>query len=66
MTEQRRFEQDFSFNDRLKTFADELRAKANELHPGIEKDNLLRRARQADTASHIDAWANSRGLQAPK
>jgi hypothetical protein len=27
---------------------------------------LLRRARQADTAAHLDEWANSPGLQPPK
>ena len=26
----------------------------------------LRRARQADTASHLDEWINSAGLQPPK
>jgi len=30
------------------------------------KDELIRKARQADTASHIDEWINSPGLQAPK
>ena len=66
MTERRRFTQTTSFNDRLRIFADELRAKAMQLHPGSEKDGLLRRARQADTASHIDEWANSPELQPPK
>jgi hypothetical protein len=65
MTERRRFKQKTSFNDRLKSFADELRAKALVLGPGFEKDDLHRRARLADTASHIDDWANSQGLQPP-
>jgi hypothetical protein len=50
----------------LKTFAEELKAKASELRPGPERDALLKRARQAETASHIDEWANSPGLQPPK
>jgi hypothetical protein len=66
MTERRRFKQTASLSERLRIFADELRAKARLLHPGIEKDDLLRRARLADTTSHIDEWANSPGLQPPK
>jgi hypothetical protein len=27
---------------------------------------LLKKARQADTAAHVDDWANSRGLRPPK
>jgi hypothetical protein len=30
------------------------------------KELLLRRARQAETASHINNWLNSPGLQPPK
>ena len=64
--QRRRFKQTLTFPDRLKTFAEELKAKAAELRPGPERDALLRKARQADTASHIDEWANSPGLQPPK
>jgi hypothetical protein len=64
--ERRRFNQTISLSDRLKTFADELKAKASELRPGPERDALLKRARKADTASHIDDWANSPGLQPPE
>ncbi len=72
MTEPRRFIHTTSLSDRLKisdrlkAFADELRAKTRKLRPGAEKDDLLKRARQADTASHIDDWVNSPGLQPPK
>ena len=66
MSERRRFQQTLSLNDRLRAFAAELRVKAGELRPGAEKDALLRRARQADTASHIDDWVNSPALQPPK
>lgn len=62
----RRFKQDTPLEDRLTTFAQELRAKALHLPPGSEKDDLLRRARQAETALHLDEWANSPGLQPPK
>jgi hypothetical protein len=62
----RRFKNTLTFPDRLKTFADELKAKAAELRPGPERNALLKRARQADTAAHLDEWANSPGLQPPK
>jgi hypothetical protein len=66
MIRRRRFKGSASINDRLRVFADELRAKARELRHGSERNELLRRARQADTASHIDAWVSSPGLQPPK
>jgi hypothetical protein len=64
--QRRRFKNTLTFPDRLKTFADELKAKAAELRPGPERDALLKKARQADTAAHLEEWANSPGLQPPK
>jgi hypothetical protein len=64
--QRRRFKQTLTFPDRLKTFAEDLKAKAAELRPGPERDTLLKKARQAEIASHIDEWANSPGLQPPK
>ena len=55
-----------SLQDRLASFAKNVREKASLLPPGAEKDDLLRKARQADTASHLDDWVNSPGLQSPK
>jgi cell division protein FtsB len=66
MSERRRIKQTTSLSDRLKTFSDELKTKASQLRSGAEQAALLKRARRADTASHIDEWANSPGLQAPK
>jgi hypothetical protein len=62
----RRFKQSKSLQDRLQAFANDSRAQAAELPPGAEKYELLRKARQADTASHLDEWINSPGLQPPK
>jgi hypothetical protein len=59
--QRRRFKQIVSFPDRLKTFAEELKARASELRPGPERDALLKRARRADTASHIDEWQTRPG-----
>ena len=64
--QRRRYKQTLTFPDRLKNFAEELKAKASEAKSGPEREALLRKARQADTASHIDEWANSSGLQPPK
>jgi hypothetical protein len=64
--QRRRFKQIVSLKDRLASFAEELKAKASQLRPGPEQEALLKRARQANTASHIDEWANSPGLQPPK
>jgi hypothetical protein len=54
-----------SSGDRLKQEADRDRAQAADLPPGAERDALLRKARQADTAAHVDQWASSRGLRSP-
>ena len=66
MKTRHRFKHTGSFKDRLAAFAQEARERAAKLRPGIEQDNLLRKARQADTASHINEWANSPSLQPPK
>jgi hypothetical protein len=66
MTERRRLKQTESFKDRLATFAAEARERASKLAPSVERDDMLRKARQADTASHLDDWANSPSLQPPK
>jgi hypothetical protein len=36
------------------------------LPPGIERERAIRKARQAETGSHISEWLNSPGLRAPK
>jgi hypothetical protein len=64
--QRRRIIQTASLKDRLASFAKELKAKATQLRPGPERDALLKRVRRADTASQIDEWANSPGLQPPK
>ncbi|MDX3969171.1 MAG: hypothetical protein QHD01_21600 [Bradyrhizobium sp.] len=65
MSKRRRFKQSISFKERLAAFADEAREKASALPPGADRDDLLRKARQADTATHLDEWANSQELQPP-
>jgi hypothetical protein len=66
MLKRHRSKQTIPLKDRLAAFAKEALEKASLLPPGAEKEELLMRARRADTASHLDDWANSRELQAPK
>jgi hypothetical protein len=66
MQQRRRFKQESTLQQRLALFAKAAREKASLLRPGAEKDELLRKARQADTAAHLGDWANSPGLQPPK
>ncbi|MBR0873563.1 hypothetical protein JQ633_24620 [Bradyrhizobium tropiciagri] len=42
-----------------------LRVEAEAMPPGVARDRLIRMARQAQTASRINAWVASRGLKAP-
>jgi hypothetical protein len=53
-------------SDRVAAFAADTREKANLLPPGPERDALLKKIRQADTAARLDQWAQSPGLQPPK
>lgn len=65
MLKRRRYKQTISFKDRLADWAEKIRERAARLPPGTERDEMLKRASQADTAAHLDDWANSRGLQPP-
>jgi hypothetical protein len=66
MQSRRRSKQTTSLKDRLSSFAQEVREKAAKLRPGAERNALLSKARQADTATRLNEWANSPGLQPPK
>jgi hypothetical protein len=52
--------------DRLLLEAMRLKDEANELQPGSLRDAGIRRARQAVTASRVNEWLSSPGLQAPQ
>jgi hypothetical protein len=43
-----------------------LREKAQLLPPGALRDKVTRKARQAETGSHVSEWLRSPGLQSPK
>jgi hypothetical protein len=65
MQQRRRFKQTESLPDRLKKWSDGVLEKANQLPPGPERDELLKKVRHAETASHLEQWVNSPGLQPP-
>jgi hypothetical protein len=54
------------FGDRLAIEKKRLEVQLAELQPGPERDQLLQKLRQLDTASHINEWLSSPGLQPPR
>jgi hypothetical protein len=63
--QRRSFKNTLTFPDRLAKAAKRFREEADTKPPGLERDELLRKARLADTAAHIDQWISSPGLQPP-
>lgn len=55
-----------SFKDRLDDEAQRLREQAKKLQPGLRQDDLLRKARETETASRISERLSSPGSQPPK
>nr|WP_092191725.1 hypothetical protein [Bradyrhizobium sp. cf659] len=66
MQHRRRIKQTLSLEERLAREAERLREQAKELPHGPERETLLRKARQAETGSHMSEWLTSPGLQPPK
>jgi hypothetical protein len=66
MQKRRRFKQTETLEERLAKEAERLKAQVQTMPPGLERDRLLRKARQAETASHMNDWLASPGLQSPK
>ncbi|MFK4507143.1 hypothetical protein LPJ38_26510 [Bradyrhizobium daqingense] len=64
--QRRRIKQIASLEERLAAEALRLRQEARSLPPGIERERAIRKARQAETGSHISEWLNSPGLQPPE
>lgn len=65
--QRRRIKQEKTFQERLVEEARRFKEAAERLPPGSRaQELLLRRARQAETASHINEWLTSPGLQAPQ
>ena len=55
-----------STSERLLEAATEARAQAALLPPGPQQRELLDKAREAETAAHINEWLTSPGLRPPK
>ena len=51
-----------TFEERLAEHKARLEKRASELKPGPERDDLLRKAQQIDTAKQIDEWLISPAL----
>jgi hypothetical protein len=62
----RRFKQTQTFEQRLAEEAAQFRKAAEQAEPGMARDLLLKRARQAETASRMNEWLTSPGLRPPK
>jgi hypothetical protein len=62
----RRIKHEKTFQERLAEEAQRFREAAQKLPPNSHaQELLLRRARQAETASHMNEWLTSPGLQPP-
>jgi hypothetical protein len=66
MLKRRRVKQTIPLQDRLRSWTNDVLEQAEQLPPGKEREAMLKKARHADTASHLSGWANSPGLQSPK
>jgi hypothetical protein len=64
--QRRHFTQTESLETRLANEAAKLRKQAQGTPHGIERERLMRRARQAEIGSHINEWLSSPGLQPPR
>jgi hypothetical protein len=58
-----RFKQDKAVGERLINEARLARERAHQLPPGAQREDLLRKAREADVAADIDEWLNSPRLK---
>jgi hypothetical protein len=66
MQRRRSFKQTQSLEARLAEEAKRLREQAKLLPPGTLRDELIRKARRAETASHMNEWLTSPRLRPPE
>ena len=66
MQQRKRIKQTMSLEERLAEEARRLREEAESLPHGPVRDAALRRARQAETGSHMSEWLTSPGLRPPE
>ena len=65
MQKRRRIQYEKTFEERLAEEGQLFRVEAAKLSPGTAQELLLKRARLAETASHMKQWLGSKGLQRP-
>jgi hypothetical protein len=63
---QRRRSIPHTFEENIAAEKAKLEAQVAKLKPGPQKDALLRKIRQLDTAAHMSEWLSSPGLQPPE
>ena len=61
----RRFKQTDTLEQRLADEAERLRQQAELLPPGALREQVVRKARQCETGSHMSEWLRTPGLQPP-
>jgi len=61
-----RFNRNKSLEERLAQEAERLREEAKLLPPGALREELILKARHAETASHLNEWLTSPGLRPPE
>jgi hypothetical protein len=66
MFRRRRNQQTAPLQERLIDTAARLRKEARGTPAGVERERLLQKARQAETAWRIDGWLSAEELQPPK
>ena len=62
---QRRRSTPHTFEDNIAAEKARLEAQAADLRPGPQRDGLLRKIRQLETASHMSEWLSSPSLLPP-
>jgi hypothetical protein len=64
--QQRRFKENASLDQRLREKAQHLRQEAQGTPSGVMRDELIRQAQQAETASQMLDWLSAPRLQPPR
>ncbi len=66
MSERRRIKHTATFEQRLAAEAARLKIEAKNLPRGKARDDMMRKARQAELAYHMSEWLSSPGLPLPE
>lgn len=54
-----------TFEENIEAEKAKVQAQVAKLKPGPQMDSLLKKIRQLETASHVNEWLTSPGLQPP-